>query len=96
MNQKSEKLKVKKIKKIAAGRGCINIHSSFNNSIITITRENGEKLGDQISARTATGYRGTKKSTTYAVKEAAKKALAKLREFGISSVIIKVRGIGNV
>lgn len=94
MNQKSEKLKIKKIKKIAAGRGCVNIHSSFNNSIITITRENGEKLV-QISSRTATGYRGTKKSTTYAVKEASKKVLAKIREFGISSVIIKIRGIGN-
>jgi small subunit ribosomal protein S11 len=94
MKQKSEKVKIKAIKKIAAGRGCLNIHSSFNNTIITITRENGEKL-TQISARTATGYRGTKKSTSYAVKEAAKAVLAKIKEFGISTVIIKVRGVGS-
>jgi len=94
MKQKSEKIKIKRIKKIAAGRGCLSIHSSFNNSIIVITRENGEKLA-QISARTATGYRGTKKSTSYAVQKAAEAVLAKVNEFGISSVVIKIRGVGN-
>ncbi|CAH1762393.1 9328_t:CDS:2 [Entrophospora sp. SA101] len=75
--------KVKKIKKVSGGRGCLNIHSSFNNLIITITKDNGDKLA-QISARTATGYRGTKKSTPFAAQKAAEAALAKLTEFGIS------------
>lgn len=94
MKQKSEKVKIKKIRKITGGRGCLNIHSNFNNSIITIARESGEKLA-QISSRTATGYRGTKKSTSYAVQKAAEVALAKINEFGISTVIIKIRGVGG-
>ena len=81
--------KVKKIKKISGGRGCLNIHSSFNNLIITITKDNGDKLA-QISARTATGYRGTKKSTPFAAQKAAEAALAKLTEFGISLVRVIV------
>ena len=86
--------KTKKIKKISSGRGCLNIHSSFNNLIITITQENGDKLA-QISARTATGYRGTKKSTPFAAQKAAEAALVKLTEFGISLVKVIVWGIGS-
>lgn len=95
MKQKSEKLKIKKIKKITEGRGCLCIYSGFNNTSITITRENGDKLTQPISARTATGYKGAKKVTSYAVQIAAKAALVKLNEFGISSIIIKTRGVGS-
>lgn len=93
MKQKVQKLK-KKIKKVADGRGCIYIHSSFNNTIITVTRENNEKLA-QISARTATGYRGTKKSTPFAAQKAAEKTLAIINDFGISLIKIIVQGIGS-
>jgi len=86
--------KTKKIKKIPSGRGRLCIHSSFNNLTITITQENGDKLA-QISSRTATGYRGTAKSTSFAAQKAAEAALAKLTEFGISVVEIIVWGIGN-
>jgi ribosomal protein S11 len=95
MKQKSEKLKIKKIKKIAGGRGCLCIYSGFNNTSITITRENGDKLTQPISARTATGYKGAKKVTTHAVQIAARAALAKANEFGISTVIVKTRGVGG-
>ncbi|RHZ36325.1 30S ribosomal protein S11 [endosymbiont GvMRE of Glomus versiforme] len=85
--------KIKKIKKISGGRGCLHVHSSFNNLIITITKENGEKL-EQISSRTATGYRNAKGATFVAAEKAAEVALARLTEFGISSVKIIFWGIG--
>ncbi|RHZ37627.1 30S ribosomal protein S11 [endosymbiont GvMRE of Glomus versiforme] len=88
--------KIKKVKKISSGRGKLHIHSSFNNLIITITQENGDKLPDaQISSRTATGYRGAKASTFVAAEKAAKVTLEKLTEFGISLVEIIVWGIGS-
>ncbi|CAH1762098.1 14213_t:CDS:2 [Entrophospora sp. SA101] len=49
----------------------------------------------QVSSRTATGYRGTKKSTPFAAQKAAEAALEKLTEFGISLVEIIVWGIGS-
>ena len=85
--------KAKKVKKISSGRGFLHVHSSFNNTIITITKENGEKL-EQISSRTATGYRGTKGATFVAAEKAAEMALVRLTEFGISSVKIIFCGIG--
>jgi small subunit ribosomal protein S11 len=106
MKQKSEKkIKNKKvqgtkesnkknkiIKKTSAGRGLLVVFPSFNNTIFTITYENGEKIGPHISARTATGYSGTKKATPFAAQEAARKVLDKLKEVGISSVKIVVHG----
>src|SRR5256885_1025289 len=100
--QKSEKKtqekelvkKIKKIKEISVGRGRLVVFSRFNNTIFTITYENGEKI-TQISARTATGYRGTKKVTPFAAQEAARATLNELDKLGISSVKIVTHGIGN-
>jgi small subunit ribosomal protein S11 len=58
--------KAKKIKKVREGRGAINGYFSFNNTILSLSKENGEVL-TQCSAGSM-GYRGTKKSTAY-VKE---------------------------
>jgi small subunit ribosomal protein S11 len=89
----------KKIKemtiKIADGRACLKFFSTFNNTIITITRINGDKICDNISSRTATGYKGAKKTTPFAAQEAAKKVLKKLKELGISQVRIETQGVGK-
>jgi small subunit ribosomal protein S11 len=81
--------KIKKIKEISAGRARLVIFSSFNNTIFTITYENGEKIF-MTSARIATGYSGAKKSTPFAAQEAARAVLVKLNELGISSVKVIV------
>ena len=81
--------------KITDGWACIKIFSTFNNTIITITRKNGEKVCDNITARTATGYKGAKKTTPLAAQEAAKKVLEKLKELGVSQVKIETKGIGK-
>jgi ribosomal protein S11 len=63
MPKKTEgKAKIKEIKKAAAGRARLFIFSGFNNSIFTITHEDGSKI-TQFSSRTATGYSGAKKAT---------------------------------
>ena len=94
MNQRKKlKLKKVKVKKVATGRGRLVIFSGFNNTIFTITHENGEKIEKNNSSRTATGYSGARKATPWAAQEAAKKTLARLEELGISSVEITVKGM---
>src|SRR5690242_8222355 len=77
------------------GKVCLVISSSFNNTIITPTRINGEKIGNQESGRTATGYKGSAKATPLAVQAAAKKILKRLKESGVSQVKIKTQGFGR-
>jgi len=87
--------KIKKIKEISKGHARLIISSGFNNTLFTITYENGEKMTKHISARTATGYSGAKKATLFAIQEAARAVLAQLDEFGIYSVKIITQGVSN-
>ena len=75
-----------KVKKAAAGarkrrvrkniaRGVAHIHSTFNNTIVTITDENGNAIA--WSSAGALGFKGSRKSTPFAAQlagEAAGKA----------------------
>jgi small subunit ribosomal protein S11 len=83
----------KKIRKVSEGRGCINIYSTFNNTILNISKTNGEVLWQASSG--SSGFRGAKKSTAYAAQKVAESAIEKAVEFGIFNVMIKARGIGS-
>lgn len=90
----STKDKVKK-KKIARGVtfGIVHIQASFNNTIITITDQQGNAL--VWSAPGIVGYSGSKKSTPFAAQIAAKDAAKKAMEIGIKEVAIRVKGPGS-
>jgi len=92
--QKSPKrlIKTKKVKKIPEGRGAINGYFSFNNTILSLSKENGEVL-TQCSAGSI-GYRGSKKSTSYVAKKVAEEIIKKVAEYGINNVKLQVKGIG--
>ena len=83
--------KKKKIKqKILKARCCI--HAGENNTIVTFTDIEGNKLGG--SSAGACGFKGTRKSTPYAAKVAAEKATENVAGYGIESVQVEVRGLG--
>ncbi|CAG8463889.1 1064_t:CDS:2 [Ambispora leptoticha] len=84
--------KVKKIKKVPEGRGAINGYFSFNNTILNLSKENGEVL-TQCSAGSI-GYRGTKKSTAYVAQKVAEELIRRSSEYGVYSVKLQVKGIG--
>src|SRR5947199_10432274 len=92
MVEKKTSPKSKKIKKIPEGRGCINGYFSFNNTILNLSKENGEVLS-QVSAGSS-GYRGTKKATAYAAQKTAEKILEKASDYGIQKIKLQVKGIG--
>ncbi len=82
----------KKIKEVV-NHAIIHIHSTFNNTIVTLTRTNGETIA-QESAGTI-GYKGTKKSTPYAAQVAASKVLEIARKYGVKELDVKINGIGS-
>lgn len=91
--KKTETKKVvkKKIKKhIVSGR--IYIQSSFNNTIVTITDDNGNVFASSSSG--ALGFKGTKKSTPYAAQLAAAAAVEKAKSSGFSKARVFVSGVG--
>ena len=84
--------KSKKSKKVI-NEGIAHIHSSFNNTIITIT----DKKCNAICWATSggSGFRGSRKSTPFAAQIAAEKVgTIAMEEFGMISLDVKVRGPG--
>ncbi len=69
------------------------ITATFNNTLVTITNDNGDTLSWSSSG--ARGFKGTRKSTPYAaslaVEDAAKKALNR----GMKSVEVYIKGPGS-
>lgn len=70
----------------------VYIHSSFNNTIVTITDERGNTLIWETAG--SSGFKGTKKGTPYAAQIAAGKAAKKAVEMGVKQASVFVKGPG--
>ncbi|MDR0951034.1 MAG: 30S ribosomal protein S11 [Candidatus Ancillula sp.] len=82
----------KKVKKdIPAGQ--VHIKSTFNNTIVTITDQQGAVVAWASGGNV--GFKGSRKSTPYAAGIAAESAAAKAAEFGIKKVDVFVKGPGS-
>jgi len=73
-------------------QGVAHIHSSFNNTIVSIT----DMTGGAISWASAggMGFKGSKKSTPFAAQMAAETAARKSMEHGMKQVEVFVKGPG--
>ncbi|MDR1670214.1 MAG: 30S ribosomal protein S11 [Spiroplasmataceae bacterium] len=92
-----KEVKVKKIKKVAEGRGIINGHFSFNNTILNLSKENGEVLVQSSAGSVEFGNKkatGSRKSTPFMAEKVAEEIIGKAAEFGVSSIKLQVKGIG--
>jgi len=78
-------------KKVSVGKAFI--HSTYNNTIVTLTDASGNVLS-WASAGLA-GFKGPKKSTPYAATIITKLAVLKAKEFGLSEVSVFVKGVGT-
>ena len=74
-------------------KGMAHIHSSFNNTIVTIT----DVKGNVISWASAggLGFKGSRKSTPFAAGEVAETAAKKAMEHGLKTVDVFVKGPGS-
>jgi small subunit ribosomal protein S11 len=85
--------RVKKRERKAVPKGHAYIHSTFNNTIITITDPSGNAIS-WSSAGTA-GFKGSRKGTPYAAQLAAEQAARKGMEHGVRQVDVYVKGPGS-
>ena len=74
-------------------KGVAHIHSTFNNTIVTITDEVGNVLS--WSSAGALGFKGAKKSTPYAAQVAAEAAATSAKDFGVKTVDVNIKGPGS-
>lgn len=88
MAYKTRKRKVKK----NVPEGIAHIHSTFNNTITTITDKEGNAIS--WSASGAIGFKGSKKSTPFAAGMAAEAAGKAAYDIGMRSVDVFVKGMG--
>ena len=89
----AEKKKTKtKIKKKVTN-GVAHVVSSFNNTIITISDENGNTLA--WSSAGQKGFKGSRKSTPFAAQIAAEDVGTKAKEHGLKSLRVEVSGPGS-
>jgi len=75
------------------GYAVAHIKSSFNNTIITITDQNGEVLSWASAGNV--GFKGSRKSTPFAAQTAAETAARRAMEHGVRKVDIVVKGPGS-
>jgi len=73
-------------------RGQAHIHSTFNNTIVTMTDMQGNVI-NWASGGTA-GFKGTRKSTPFAARQAAQKAARDAMDNGMREVDVYVKGPG--
>lgn len=88
---KAKVTRKKRVKKNIA-KGVAHIHSTFNNTIVTITDEAGNAIS--WSSAGALGYKGSRKSTPYAAQMVGEAAAKAAFDHGMRSVEVSVKGPG--
>jgi small subunit ribosomal protein S11 len=73
--------------------GIAHIKSSFNNTIVTISDQDGNVLSWASAGNV--GFKGSRKSTPFAAQLAAEQAARRAMEHGIRKVDVLLRGPGS-
>ena len=73
-------------------KGEAHIHSSFNNTIVTITDTNGNTIS--WGSAGGLGFKGSRKSTPFAAGEVAETAAKAAMDHGLKTVEVYVKGPG--
>ncbi len=88
---KKQAKKKKNLRSVSHGRAYIQ--ATFNNTIVTITDQNGDVLG--WSSAGGSGFKGPKKSTPYAAGVVVKNLAEAVKPYGLKDVNVFVKGIGG-
>ena len=73
--------------------GVVHIKSSFNNTIVSITDQEGNVLSWASAGNV--GFKGSRKSTPFAAQLAAEQAARRAMEHGVRKVDVVVKGPGS-
>ena len=90
--EKAAAPKRRKSKRVVS-EGVAHIHSTFNNTIVTIT----DAVGNVVawSSAGSVGFKGSRKGTPFAAQLAAENAAKKAMDYGMRSVQVYVKGPGS-
>ena len=88
---KTKKVKKKVKKNITTGIAFVN--ATFNNTIVTIADDSGNVIA--WSSAGSKGFKGSRKSTSYAAQIAADSAGSKAQEHGLKTLVVKLKGPGS-
>jgi small subunit ribosomal protein S11 len=89
--QKVTRGKKKERKSIASG--IAHIHSTFNNTLVTITDTSGNVVS--WASAGAQGFKGSRKSTPFAAQMAAEDAGRKAMEHRMRNIDVRLKGPGS-
>lgn len=81
----------KRVKKTVID-GVAHVHASFNNTIITISDRQGNTLAWATAG--GSGFRGSRKSTPFAAQVAAERVGEMVKEYGVKSLDVNIKGPG--
>jgi small subunit ribosomal protein S11 len=79
--------------KRAVTEGVAHVHATFNNTIVTITDQQGLVLA--WASAGSVGFKGSRKGTPFAAQMAAEAAARKVSDVGMRSVVVYVKGPGG-
>lgn len=91
--EKKRTTKTRRREKKAVARGSAYIHSTFNNTVVTLTDSGGNVLAWSSSG--TAGFKGSRKGTPYAAQLAAEQAARKAMEIGLRQVEVCMKGPGS-
>ena len=92
MADKTKAVARKKKSRRNVAKGVAHIHSTFNNTIVTIADEGGNVIS--WSSAGALGYKGSRKSTPYVAQLCAESAAKAAIQQGMKTVSVDVKGPG--
>ena len=93
MAERKRAVKTRRREKKNVPQGHVHIQATFNNTIITITDQDGAVI--TWTSGGSVGYKGSRKSTPYAAQVAAEQAARSAAEAGVRKLDVIVRGSGS-
>jgi small subunit ribosomal protein S11 len=78
---------------INKGLGIVNIYTTFNNTIITITDSAGNAIA--WASCGSKGFKGSKRNTPFAAQVTAESVCKKAIEMGVNNIEIRIKGPGS-
>ncbi len=93
VKKKTAKTRVKRRERKNIPFGQAHIKSTFNNTIISITDNEGNMISWESSG--SIGFKGSRKSTPFAAQLAAEAVAKKAQEHGVRKVEVFVKGPGS-
>jgi small subunit ribosomal protein S11 len=74
-------------------KGIVHIKSTFNNTLVSITDMDGNAISSCSAGQV--GFKGSRKSTSFAAQQAAMKSAEAAKRFGLREVEVRIKGPGS-